>query len=157
MRYSLKSYSWKEIDFPMEERALISFSYDSVAINTNGAFHWLTWLPNKVSILIFNLFSEKLMLFDIPVQPSKEQRRGTYLQVLNGKLCFSLNSGYSVDIWVWWSMGKATIGIKFMDWILPRLIHSHWQYIDPYWFLKMTGNSYWKRALVWKQNFYGMT
>ena len=100
MRYSLKSDSWKEIDFPMEERALISFSYDSVAINTNGAFHWLTWLPNKVSILIFNLFSEKLMLFDIPVQPSKEQRRRTYLQVLNGKLCFSLNSGYSVDIWV---------------------------------------------------------
>jgi len=42
MRYSLKSDSWKEIDFPMEEIALISFSYDSVAINTNGAFHWLT-------------------------------------------------------------------------------------------------------------------
>uniref|UniRef100_A0A7N2LQU5 F-box associated beta-propeller type 1 domain-containing protein n=1 Tax=Quercus lobata TaxID=97700 RepID=A0A7N2LQU5_QUELO len=76
MRYSLKSDSWKEIDFPMEERALIGFNYDLEAINMNGAFHWLTGLSNKVSILIFNLFSEKLMLFDIPVQPSKEQRRG---------------------------------------------------------------------------------
>ena len=107
MRYSLKSDSWKEIDFPMEERALISFSYDSMVINTNGAFHWLTWLPNKVLILIFNLFSEKLMVFDIPVQPSKEQRKGTYLQVLNGKLCFSLNSGYSVDIWGLMEYGKS--------------------------------------------------
>lgn len=106
MRYNLKSDSWKEIDFPMEERALISFNYDLVAINTNGAFHRLTWLPNNVSILIFNRFSEKLMLFDIPVQPSKEQRRGTYLQVLNGKLCFSLNSGYSVDIWGFMEYGK---------------------------------------------------
>ena len=107
MRYSLKSGSWKEIDFPMEERALISFSYDSMTINTNETFHWLTRLPNKVSILIFNLFSEKLMLFNIPVQPSKEQRRGTYLQVLNGKLCFSLNSEYSVDIWGLMEYGKS--------------------------------------------------
>ena len=121
MRYSLKSDSWKEIDFPMEERALISFSYDSVAINTNGAFHWLTRLPNKVSILIFNLFSEKVIfnLFsekvdDIPVQPSKEQRRGTYLQVLNGKLCFSLNSEYSVDIWGLMQYGKSNSWYKII-------------------------------------------
>nr|XP_023924653.1 F-box protein CPR1-like [Quercus suber]POE95460.1 f-box protein cpr30 [Quercus suber] len=107
MRYNLKSDSWKEIDFPMEERALISFNYDLVAINTNGAFHRLTWLPNNVSILIFNRFSEKLMLFDIPIKPSKEQRRGTYLQVLNGKLCFSLNTGYSVDIWGFMEYGKS--------------------------------------------------
>ena len=60
MWYSLEFDSWKEIDFPMEERALIGFNYDLEAMNMNGAFHWLTRLSNKVSILIFNLFSEKV-------------------------------------------------------------------------------------------------
>lgn len=76
IRYSLKFDSWKEIDFPMEERALISFSYDSVAINTNGAFHWLTWLPNKVSILIFNIFSEKVNVIWYPSLAKQRTKEG---------------------------------------------------------------------------------
>lgn len=87
MKYGLKFDTWEEIDCPPEERELIGFSYDSVLINMNLTLNWLIWLPfqqNTRFPFSFLIFLVRSLCYLISQQRSKDQRRRTYLQVLNG-------------------------------------------------------------------------
>ena len=133
MKYGLKFDTWEEIDCPPEERELIGFSYDSVLINMNLTLNWLIWLPfqqNTRFPFSFLIFLVRSLCYLISQQRSKDQRRRTYLQVLNGSCALV------------WSLGLVLI--------------SGFDDIDLYYSLKMANNSYWKRILVWNQNFSSM-